>query len=72
MYKSSHEKHPRMRAYREGVRYKAFLPDKVKFPKCFEVDEQINLILQIFDELADMNIDQEKETFHRKEKRVNL
>lgn len=71
VYKSFHERHPRMRSYREGVKYKPSLLDKVKCPKIFEVDDQINKILQVFDELADMHIDQEKETFHRKVKRVN-
>ena len=60
-----------MRAYKEGVKYKPSLPDKVKFPKLFDVGDQINLIFQVFDELANMHIDQEKETFHRKVKRVN-
>ena len=60
-----------MRAYREGVKYKPSLPDKVKCPKIFEVGDQINRLLQVFDELADMHIDQEKDTFHRKVKMVN-
>lgn len=61
-----------MRAYREGVKYKPSLLDKVKCPKLFEVGDQINPLFQVFDEVADMHIDQEKETFHRKAKRVNF
>lgn len=72
VYKSLHEEHPRMRAYREGVKYNPSLPHKVKFPKLFEVYDKINPILKIFDELANIHIKQEKETFHRKKKRVNL
>lgn len=71
VYKSFHEGHPRMRAYKEGVKYKPSLPDKVKCLKLFEVGDQINKILQVFDELADMLIDQEKETLHKKVNRVN-
>ena len=43
----------KMRAYKEGMKYKPYLPDEVKCPKLFEVDGQINPILQIFDELVD-------------------
>jgi len=61
VYKSFHEEHPRTRAYKEGVKYKPSLPNKVKCLKIFEVDDQINLILHVFDEPADRHIDQEKE-----------
>jgi len=53
VYKGSHEEHPRRRAYREGMKYRSSLPDKVKCPKLFEVDDQINPILQIYDERAE-------------------
>lgn len=59
VYKSFHKEHLRMREYREGVKYKPSLPNKVKCPKLFEVDDQINPILQVFDELDDMHTDQE-------------
>lgn len=53
VYKSSHEEHPRRRAYREGMKFGSSLPDKVKCPKLFEVEDQINPILQIYDEWAE-------------------
>ena len=49
-----------MRAYRGGVKYRSSIPDKIKFPKRFEVDDQINQILQPFDVLADRHVDPEK------------
>jgi len=39
VYKGSHEEHPRMRAYKEGVKYKPSLPKKIKCHKLFEVED---------------------------------
>ena len=49
--------------YEVQVKYRPSLPDNVKCWKVFEVEDQINRLLQVFDELADMHIDQEKEPF---------
>ena len=54
------------------LKYRPYLPDHVKCWKVFKVGDQINRLLQVFDEFADMHIDQDKETFHRKVKRVNF
>jgi len=53
VYKVSHEEHPRMKVYREGMKFDPYLPDKVKCPKLFEVEDQINPILLIYDELVE-------------------
>lgn len=61
-----------MKAYKEEVKYRPSLPDNVMCSKFFEVEDQINRLLQVFDELAYIHIDQEKETFHGKVKGVNF
>lgn len=61
-----------MKAYREEVKYRPSRPDNIKCWKFFEVEDQINRLLQVFDELVVIHIDQQKETFHRKVKRVNF
>jgi len=53
VYKGSHEEHSRMRVYRQGMKFDRSLPDKVKCHKLFEVEDQINPILQIYDERAE-------------------
>jgi len=63
VYKGSREEHPRRRAYREGIKYKPSLPDKVKFPKLFEVEDQINPVLQIFDEPDDGSAERRRNGF---------
>ena len=45
VYKGSGEEHPRTRTYREGMKYRSSLPNKLKCPKLFEVDDQINHVL---------------------------
>ena len=50
VYRSSHEKHPRRRAYRREIKFDPYLPIKLKCPKLFEVDDQINLVLQLYEE----------------------
>ena len=62
---------PRL-VYEVQVKYRPSLPDNVKCWKVFEVDDQINRLLQVFDDFATMHIDQEKETFDKKVKRVNF
>lgn len=49
VYKGSHKEHPRMRVYRKGMKFDPYLPNKVRFPKLFEVEDQINPIFLIFD-----------------------
>jgi len=53
VYKISHEEHPRRRVYRKGVKFDPYLPIKLKCPKRFEVDDQINLVLQLYDKLTE-------------------
>jgi len=72
VYKTSQSKHLRLKAYAEEVKYRPSLPDNIKCSKLFEVEDQINRLLQVFDELADIHIDQGKETFHGNIKRVNF
>jgi len=50
VYKSSHEEHPSRRVYRKGMKFDPYLPIKLKCPKLFEVEDQINPILLIYDE----------------------
>lgn len=63
VYKGSHEEHPRMRVYRKGMKCDPYLPDKVRCPKLFEVDDQINPILQLFDELANRPAERRRNSF---------
>ena len=70
--KTFQEKHPRLKAHRDEVKYRPSLPNNIKCWKVFEVDDQINRLFQVFDEFVDMHIDQEKETFDKKVKRVNF
>jgi len=42
-----------MRVYRKGMKFDPYLLDKVKCPKLFKVEDQINPILQIYDESAE-------------------
>jgi len=72
VYKSFQVKHQRLEACREELKYRPSLPNNIKCWKVFEVGDKINRLLQVFDELVDMHIDQEKETFDRKVKRVNF
>lgn len=51
VYKGSHEEHPR-RAHRKGIKFDPYLPIKLKCPKLFEVEDQINPIFLIYDELV--------------------
>lgn len=44
VYRNSHEECPRRRIYRKGMKFDPYLPDKVKCPKLFEVEDQINPI----------------------------
>ena len=53
VYKGSHIEHPRRKVYRKGMKFDPYLPDKVKCSKIFEVDDQINPILMIYDEPAE-------------------
>ena len=52
VYRGPHEEHPRRKAYRKGMKFDPYLPIKVKCPKLFEVEDQINPIFQIYDEGA--------------------
>jgi len=54
------------------VKYSLSLPNNVKYWKVFEEDDEINRLLQVFDEFVERHIDQEKETFDRKPKRDNF
>jgi len=53
VYRGSYEEHPRRRVYREGMKYRSSLPIKLKCPKLFEVNDQINPVLQLYDESAE-------------------
>lgn len=72
VYKTFQAKHPRMKAYRDEMKYRPSLPNNVKCWNFFEVEDQINRLFQVFDDFLDMHIDQGKETFDRKVKRVNF
>ena len=50
VYKGSYEKHPRRRIHRGEMKFDQYLPIKLKCPKLFEVDDQINPVLQLYDE----------------------
>jgi len=63
VYKGSHEEYPRMRIYRKGMKYKPPLLDKIKCPKLFEVEDQINPILQLFDEPDDRPAEKRRNSF---------
>ena len=45
VYKFSHEEHPRRRAHRREMKFDPYLPIKLKCPKLFEVEDQINPVL---------------------------
>jgi len=53
VYKDSHEEHPRRRAHRREMKFDPYLPIKLKCPKLFEVKDQINPVLQLYDEGAE-------------------
>ena len=60
VYIGSHEEHLRKKIHRGEMKFDQYLPLKLKSPKFFEVDDQINPILQVFDESTDMHLEQEK------------
>ena len=53
VYTSSHEEHPRRKIHKEGMKVDPYLPIKLKCPKIFEVEDQINPVLQLYDERAE-------------------
>jgi len=53
VYRGSQEKHPRKKAHRGEMKFDQYLPLKLKCPKLFEVEDQINLVLQLYDEGAE-------------------
>lgn len=53
VYKSSHEEHPRRKIHRGEMKFDQYLPLKLQFSKLFEVEDQINPVLLIYDEPAD-------------------
>jgi len=53
MCKCSHEEHPRRKIQRGEVKVDPYLPVKLKFPNLFEVEDQINLVLLIYDQPND-------------------
>ena len=57
VYKTFQAKHPRLKAFRDEVKYRPSLPDNFKCWNFFEVEDQINRILQVFDEFSNMHID---------------
>jgi len=63
VYKGSHEERPRRRAYREGMKFGSSLPEKVKCPKLFEVEDRTNPILQLFDEPVDKLAERRRNSF---------
>jgi len=46
--KTFQAKHPRLKPYRDEVKYRPSLPDKVKCCNFFKEDDQINRLLQVF------------------------
>jgi len=52
VYKCSHKEYPRRRAHRREMKFDPYLPIKLKCPKLFEVKDQINLVLLLYDELV--------------------
>jgi len=53
VYKGSHEEHPRRKIHRREMKFNPYLPIKLKCPKLFEVKDQINPVLQLYDEGAE-------------------
>jgi len=53
VYRGSQEEHPRKKAHRREMKFDPYLPIKRKCPKLFEVEDQINLVLQLYDEGAE-------------------
>jgi len=52
VYKGSCKEHPRRKIHKRGMKFDPYLPIKLKCPKLFEVEDQINPVLLIYDELA--------------------
>jgi len=52
VYRGSYEEHPRRRACRGEMKFDPYLLIKVNCPKIFEVEDQINPVLQLYDEPA--------------------
>jgi len=52
VYKGSHEEHPRRKIHRREMKVDPFFPIKPKCHKLFEVEDQINLVLQLYNEGA--------------------
>ena len=50
VYKGSSKEHPRRKIHRREMKVDPYLPIKLKCPKLFEVEDQINPILLIYDE----------------------
>ena len=50
VYKGSSEQRPRRKTHRKGMKHRSSLPIKLRCPKLFEVDDQINTVLLIYDE----------------------
>jgi len=53
VYTGSHEEHSRRKIHRKGMKFDPYLPTKLKSPKLFEVEDQINHVLLIYDEPDD-------------------
>jgi len=53
VYTGSHEEYPRRKIHRGEMKFVQYLPLKLKCPKLFEVDDQINPVLQLYDEGAE-------------------
>jgi len=50
VYKGSHEEHPRRKIRRGEMKFDPYLLIKIECPKLFEVEDQINHVLLIYDE----------------------
>lgn len=53
VYKGSYKEHPRRKIHRGEMKVDPFLPIKLKCPILFEVEDQINPVLLIYDEPND-------------------
>jgi len=53
VYKGSCKQHPRRKIHRREMKFDPYMPSKLNCPKLFEVDDQINPVLLIYDEPDD-------------------